>query len=163
MNIYVTDKNPRLCADWVTDYNWAGRAMDAMELIAAGLEHWQGEESEIVCSEPEHSLVKWVQKNRKNWQWVICYGYWLLRELNRRDKDVPEGYLAFIDYVVHEYGADQLIWGSTPPICLPKEYKRGKECRDVVRAYRMYVRDNKKMHSMGKREPFWMMDGLAFL
>lgn len=157
MNIYVTDENPRVCAELLPEYNWAGRAMDAMELLAAGLEKWAGEECEIECHEPNASHVKWVTRDRRNWEWMIEYGYWLVRELGRRKEFVPMEYLAFLDYLIVQHGTKCRAWGCAPPVCLPKEYKfvDGKRS-NVVNAYRQYVNNTSKMRGMGGRVPDWL-------
>lgn len=157
MNIYLTDFSPAKTARWTPEAVQFKRFDDAMELVSFGAKFWEDDEGIALSTEPYHAWSKWVIAKRNNWIWTINYLKELAEELDRRGKGPYKDFMAYVDYLAHQYG-EHVFSISTPPRCIPRQYKReAKTTITCILAYRRYIRTHKELHAMGKHQPLWLL------
>ncbi|NCD06662.1 MAG: hypothetical protein EOL97_11110 [Spirochaetia bacterium] len=113
-----------------------------------------------------HPMTKWVRESRGNY----CYTLEILKQLckefeYRFDKkhktselipylsNIPRGLMNPM------HTCSNIIWNTTPPLCMPEKYK----CDDFIQAYRRYYIGEKQYDKNGKPHKWTKRDKPEFI
>jgi hypothetical protein len=140
MNIFYLARDPKTCAAMLCDKHVVKMILETAQLLSTAhseLGSWK--RGMYQPTHKNHPCAIWARTSGQNYQWLLEYGQWLLSEYNHRygkhhktsepmwllqrlPKDIP------------------IIGFSSPPKCMPDEYKFG----NTIWAYRKYYFYGKK-------------------
>jgi len=161
MNIFVLDKDPKLCAQYHNNKHTVKMILETIQLLNNALI------ANVANYEPvyrkthwNHPSSIWSRSSKKNFEWLLSLGIELCHEYSFRYDKVhkcEEHIRRFSEMDLGTFPDD----GSDIKFvqCMPEEYKRD----DPVEGYRTYyLRDKAHIASWKKREPpFWWIDKLG--
>lgn len=83
MQIFVTDPNPKLCAQYLDDLRLRKMILESGQLLSNAL-HQKGFPSSIKQTHIHHPLTKWVAQDNNHYNWLYVHFLALLEEYRYR-------------------------------------------------------------------------------
>ena len=163
MNIFFLDKTPEKSAKFLCDKHIPKMLLETAQMLSTAYREMFGEDEYTKdlykIAYPNHPMTKWVSKHSKNFDWALLLGCKISDEYRLRfgKYHKSEAIITNLCHAVEENSfAGYEMEGNmtTPPQCMPDEYKD----KDYVVAYRRYYIGEKKYFAKwekGRKQPEW--------
>jgi len=137
--------------------------LETAQMCSTALHEWCFEDELILegvykSAYKNHPMTVWVRENDANMAWAVLHGLAIGREYtyrygkNHKSTAVLEN---IAEYMFHDNFDEDYSLHTTPPQCMPDEFK----CDDYVEAYREYYRKAKShiLQWTGRPTPDWIV------
>jgi len=165
MNIFVLDRDPKLCAQYHCDKHLLKQIPDVAKILCTVMRE-SGIPYGYTSSNKNHPCVKWVAEADGNFMWLRELGLELCKEYNYRYEKGAGGHAS--EHIIRDTYPKNLgdmnerkkvnepVGMTPPPQCIPDYLKLD----DPVEAYRQYYLIEKTdLLSYTKRNvPQWIID-----
>lgn len=79
MNIFATDENPCIAANWLDDKRQNKMIIECAQMLSTALRIVTDNDSEICkdlykISHPNHGCNRWIRESRSNFGWLVSHG-----------------------------------------------------------------------------------------
>ena len=142
MNIFYLDRDPGTAAAMHCDKHVVKMILETAQMLSTAYRKNFGDNDELYkTAHPKHPSTLWVGASGENFFWTIKLLDSLLKEYTNRYGKVHKS--IFISNLLHsKYKQWHDLKGTltTPPQCMPDEYKH----EDYVTAYRNYYKGAKR-------------------
>ena len=136
MNIFVLDKDPKLCAQAHCDKHVVKMCIEYAQLLSTAARLRGFEHGGYRSTHERHPCTIWAAKDLRNWGWLLRLAYQLGTEYTFRYDRIHKSTEA-LHYLPKDLIAE-VAREVEPPrsfaLAMPDEYKD----QDVVKAYRAY-------------------------
>ena len=162
MNIFASSKCPYESARYLDDKRVVKMVLETAQMCSTALHEWCFEDELILegvykSAYKNHPMTVWVRENDANMAWAVLHGLAIGREYtyrygkNHKSTAVLEN---IAEYMFHDNFDEDYSLHTTPPQCMPDEFK----CDDYVEAYREYYRKAKAhiLQWTGRPTPNWI-------
>jgi hypothetical protein len=156
MNIFILDRNPKICAQYHLDKHVVKMPLETAQLLCtAVIEH--GGTAKYKVAHRNHPCSLWARKSRDNFVWLVELGWELCREYQLRYGKVHACLAVINDCLIK---AEHIPEGGLTDFvqAMPDEYKR----LDPVDGYRAYYIGAKTGFAKWKnrKPPSWWLEYL---
>ena len=146
MNIFFLDKTPDMSAKYLCDKHVPKMLLETCQMLSTAVQKYAGRIEDLYKpAYPKHPSTIWAGETRNNFVWLLKHGNEINNQYeirhgkkhkSKRILDIIQDkcYDKEIPIVMHE---DYI---TTPPQCMPDEYKH----KDYVTAYRNYYKGAKR-------------------
>ena len=158
MNIFVLDKNPHTAAYYHCDKHVVKMPLETAQMCSTAL-HYMANDLGITTdglykpAYDNHPMTKWVRETKENLAWAVTHGLALCHEYTARYSRVHASQAVLLNCarpISHEMDTCQYLDHTTPPQCMPDEFK----CSNYIKAYRNYYRVAKAhIHKWTRAQP----------
>ena len=158
MNLFFIDRCPIKSAQQLCDKHVVKMVLETAQMCSTALHEWdEALNSTYKSAYKNHPMTVWVRENDANMAWAVLHGLSIGREYtyrygkNHKSTTVLEN---IAEYMFHDNFDEDYDLHTTPPQCMPDEFK----CDDYVEAYRAYYRKDKAhiLQWTGRPEPDWI-------
>ena len=145
MNIFFLDKTPDMSAKYLCDKHVPKMLLETCQMLSTAVQKYTGRIEDLYKpAYPKHPSTIWAGTTRHNFVWLLEHGleidyqYWIRYKKKHKSSRI-------LDLIV-EKGMDRVLprsnteWITTPPQCMPDEYKH----EDYITAYRNYYKGAKR-------------------
>jgi len=156
MNIFVLDKDPRLCAQYHCDKHVLKQIPDIAKILCTAMRE-NGIPYGYTSGNKNHPCVKWVAEADSNFVWLRKLGLELCKEYSYRyEKDAAGHASESIIRDAYPKNLEGSAEMTPPPQCIPDYLKLD----DPIQAYRhYYLAEKADLLSYTKRNvPEWIVD-----
>ena len=153
MNIFILDKDPKICAQYHNDKHVVKMILETAQLLCTA--HWEtGTEAPYKSTHKNHPCAVWVRECVENYNWLcdlgveLCIEYTYRYSKRHKSQDI-------IEWCKNNIPNIKNIGGLTDfKLAMPNDCKIG----DAVTSYREYYINEKKHFSKWKNRevPFFM-------
>ena len=105
---------------------------------------------------PNHPMTRWVGDSKANFDWAFDHAVEISNQYAKRFNNSHKSH-RILQVLADEYVGIPDIGFTTPPQCMPDEYK----CDNYIEAYRKYYWNEKRYFakwSKGIESPQWWLD-----
>tara|TARA_B100000900_G_C20454818_1_gene664718 strand:- start:647 stop:1015 length:369 start_codon:yes stop_codon:yes gene_type:complete len=105
---------------------------------------------------PKHPMTIWTGDSKANFDWAFDHAVAISRQYTKRFNNSHKSHI-ILQVLEDEYVGIPDIGFTTPPQCMPDEYK----CDNYIEAYRKYYWNEKRYFakwSKGVEAPAWWLD-----
>ena len=146
MNIFFLDTTPDMSAKYLCDKHVPKMLLETCQMLSTAVQKYTGRIEDLYKpAYPKHPSTIWAGETRNNFVWLLEHGNEINNQYeirhgkkhkSKRILDIIQDrcYDKEIPIVMHE---DYI---TTPPQCMPDEYKH----KDYVTAYRNYYKGAKR-------------------
>lgn len=160
MNIFVLDRDPKLCAQYHNDKHVVKMVLETTQLLNNALiNNVPGYDPVYRKTHFNHPASIWASKNKTNFTWLLNLGLELCAEYSFRYDKVHKCEAHIRKFSEMKLGAFPDNGSEIKFVqCMPEEYKRP----DPVEGYRTYyLRDKVHIASWKRRDPpFWWVGAI---
>ena len=145
MNIFFLDTTPDTSAKYLCDKHIPKMLLESCQMLSTAVQKYTDRIDELYKpAYPKHPSTIWAGTTRHNFVWLLEHGleidyqYWIRYKKKHKSSRI-------LDLIV-EKGMDKVLprsnteWITTPPQCMPDEYKH----EDYITAYRNYYKGAKR-------------------
>lgn len=156
MNIFRTNRTPKLCARMLDDKRLVKMVLETAQLLSTAInEHGAPADTAYKTTHRNHPCSVWVRKSRRNYDWTLCLFVRLLDEYERRYMRTHKC-AELRDVLIYHRSLLPAGPMSPSPLCMPDEFK--SSC--VFASYRAYMRSKwRNSHrvawALRSSEPNW--------
>jgi len=163
MNLFFIDKCPVMSAIQLCDKHVVKMVLETAQMCSTALHEWCFEDELILegvykSAYKNHPMTVWVRENDANMAWAVIHGLSIGREYtyrygkNHKSTAILEN---IAEYMFHDNFDEDYSLHTTPPQCMPDEFK----CDDYIEAYREYYRKAKShiLQWTGRPTPDWIV------
>lgn len=140
MNIFILDKNPKICAEYHNDKHCIKMILESAQLLCSV--HWlNGSNAPYKLTHKNHPCSIWVRKSYSNYRWLcdlsknLCHEYTFRFGKRHKTEDV-------IDYCINNQPNITDIGITSFVKVLPEEYNINDDVIECYRAYYKYGKSN---------------------
>lgn len=138
MNIFVLDKDPKICAQYHTDKHVVKMILESVQMLSTAL-RLSGLSKGYKATHINHPCTKWVRESLSNWLWlkeltIYLHEEWQYRYNHSKKHKSIEVLEQLPNPFIHDKGLTEQAQA------MPEVYK---DCC-VVQAYRNYYKEEKK-------------------
>jgi hypothetical protein len=83
LNIFVTNKNPQLCAEFLDDKRVVKMCLESAQMLSTAI-NLNGGNAPYKSTHINHPCNKWVRQSRSNYIWLCEHLIYLLKEYTKR-------------------------------------------------------------------------------
>jgi len=160
LNIFVLDRDTKLCAQYHNDKHTVKMILETTQLLNNALiKNVPGYDPVYRKTHFNHPCSIWTSKNITNFKWLLSLGIELCHEYSFRYDKIHKCEAHIRRFSEMELGAFPDDDGDIKFVqCMPDEYKKD----DPVEGYRAYYLGNKAHIASWKRRdpPFWWVGGI---
>lgn len=173
MNIFVTDKDPRVCAEWLDDKRVNKMILESAQMLSTAI-MWHKHNDLMTNLTPakrnfrdaivkklgiykpfgvNHEVNKWARKNRSNYFWLLRHFLQLCNEYEYRFEKLHSCRKKLNKFLKYMYYIPE--GKKTPFVNYAKNKSKGIDYtgeKDVYTAYQLYLCDRWETDS---RRPKW--------
>lgn len=155
MNIFASDRDPRIAAHNLDDKRVIKMIAESCQLLATAIHITTGETTPIRPTHINHPVNIWARATRSNYRWLFCHACALMHEKRQRwPGNKPHVYEQYISYF-RRYAKTMPIGDLQPFANCAANKKLGIDYHHInnpVIAYRLYLADR---WETDKRPPRW--------
>ena len=155
MNIFYINTDPTVAAQELCDDHVRKMQIESAQMLCTA--HWaNGGEAPYKRAHLNHPSTKWTRESIQHYRWLVKHGLEVCYEFTKR-------------YGKHHKTQDVIEWCrdnepnipdsgfTTPPQCMPEEYKK----EDTIEAYKTYyIQDKVKIKGLKwnklNNKPIWI-------
>jgi len=150
MNIFFLHKDPQWAANALCDKHVPKMLLESAQMLSTAVQENVGERLEDLYKPayPKHPMTKWVGSTFSNFQWTLENAVFISQEYCKRfNKLHKSSRILNVIYDNQYYKEIPDERFTTPPQCMPDEYKDD----DYVTAYRKYYKGAKAYFAKWQR------------
>tara|TARA_R110002126_G_scaffold113745_1_gene252304 strand:+ start:26 stop:508 length:483 start_codon:yes stop_codon:yes gene_type:complete len=150
MNIFFLHKDPQWAANALCDKHVPKMLLESAQMLSTAVQENAGERLEDLYKPayPKHPMTKWVGSTFSNFQWTLENAVFISQEYCKRfNKLHKSSRILNVIYDNQYYKEIPDERFTTPPQCMPDEYKDN----DYVTAYRKYYQGAKAYFAKWQR------------
>jgi len=163
MNIFFLHKDPQWAANALCDKHVPKMLLESAQMLSTAVRRHKTEfenyDKIYKSAYPNHPMTKWVGDTRTNFRWALENAVFISQEYCKRFKKIHKSSEVINNIYDAKYMEDiptqmHPDYITTPPQCMPDEYKDD----DYVVAYRRYYVGEKKYFAKwekGRSQPEW--------
>jgi len=163
MNIFFLHKDPQWAANALCDKHVPKMLLESAQMLSTAVRRHKTEfenyDKFYKSAYPNHPMTKWVGDTRTNFRWALENAVFISQEYCKRFKKIHKSSEVINNIYDAKYMEDiptqmHPDYITTPPQCMPDEYKDD----DYVVAYRRYYVGEKKYFAKwekGRSQPEW--------
>ena len=137
MNIFFLHRNPKIAARMQCNKHVVKMVLETAQMLSTAARA-QGHDIGYKSAYPNHPMTLWVNKSPHNYAWAAIHGLELAKEYTKRYKKRHKSQDIIEPLWKLKKGISTKC--TTPPLCMPDEYKTG---RNHVQSYRYYYYNEK--------------------
>ena len=164
MNIFILDRDPKVCAQYHCDKHVVKMCVEATQMLVSAAKRHGATEAQLPRTKtgnvhrgghPNHPCTVWAGDSRANYEWLVEYGLSLCREYTYRYGKV-HACESQIEVCAAMTGLIPQGGLTRPAQAMPEEYQG----EDAVAAYRDYYWHDKRHNiqcdwAKGRDVPGW--------
>jgi hypothetical protein len=164
MNIFFLHKDPQWAANALCDKHVPKMLLESAQMLSTAVRRHKTEfenyDKIYKSAYPNHPMTKWVGDTRTNFRWALENAVFISQEYYKRFKKIHKSSEVINNIYDAKYMEDiPMMWVrpsyhlpkytgiTTPPQCMPDEYKDD----DYVTAYRKYYQGAKAYFAKWQR------------
>ena len=164
MNIFFLHKDPQWAANALCDKHVPKMLLESAQMLSTAVRRHKTEfenyDKIYKSAYPNHPMTKWVGDTRNNFRWALENAVFISQEYYKRFKKIHKSSEVINNIYDAKYMEDiPMMWVrpsyhlpkytgiTTPPQCMPDEYKDD----DYVTAYRKYYQGAKSYFAKWER------------
>jgi hypothetical protein len=164
MNIFFLHKDPQWAANALCDKHVPKMLLESAQMLSTAVRRHKTEfenyDKIYKSAYPNHPMTKWVGDTRNNFRWALENAVFISQEYYKRFKKIHKSSEVINNIYDAKYMEDiPMMWVrpsyhlpkytgiTTPPQCMPDEYKDD----DYVTAYRKYYQGAKAYFAKWQR------------
>ena len=154
MNIFVLDRNPKICAQYHCDKHVVKMILETAQMMCTVLNE-VGYETPYKSTHSKHPCTLWLKESRNNYLWTRRLASWLNREYklryNKTDNHKSWDVIAKLPSLPKEL---PLTCMTEFPQAMPDQYKNPNDHVDAYRKYMIAEKHYAKWEK-GTEKPNW--------
>ena len=158
MNIFFLDEMPEVSAKMLCDKHVPKMLLETCQMLSTAYQRHMGEHEELYKpAYPKHPMTIWTGDSKANFDWAYDHAISISQQYNYRffKKHKSHRILQVLADEVKTVGIPDIGF-TTPPQCMPDEYK----CDNYIEAYRKYYWNEKRYFAKwvrGVSPPDWWL------
>jgi len=157
MNIFFLDRLPETSAQMLCDKHVPKMLLETCQMLSTAYQRHMGEHEELYKpAYPKHPMTIWTGDSKANFEWAFDHAVEISNQYTKRFNNSHKSH-RILQVLADEYVGIPDIGFTTPPQCMPDEYK----CDNYITAYRHYYWNEKKYFAKWDRgvpKPSWWFD-----
>ena len=157
MNIFFLDRLPETSAQMLCDKHVPKMLLETCQMLSTAYQRHMGEHEELYKpAYPKHPMTIWTGDSKANFDWAFDHAVEISNQYAKRFNNSHKSH-RILQVLEDEYVGIPDIGFTTPPQCMPDEYK----CDNYIEAYRKYYWNEKRYFakwSKGIESPQWWLD-----
>ena len=156
MNIFFLDEMPEVSAKMLCDKHVPKMLLETCQMLSTAYQRHMGEHEELYKpAYPKHPMTIWTGDSKANFDWAYDHAISISQQYNYRFFKRHKSH-RILQVLADEYVGIPDIGFTTPPQCMPDEYK----CDNYIEAYRKYYWNEKRYFAKwvrGVSPPDWWL------
>ena len=157
MNIFFLHRLPETSAQMLCDKHVPKMLLETCQMLSTAYQRHMGEHEELYKpAYPKHPMTIWTGDSKANFDWAFDHAVEISNQYTKRFNNSHKSH-RILQVLADEYVGIPDIGFTTPPQCMPDEYK----CDNYIEAYRKYYWNEKRYFakwSKGIESPQWWLD-----
>jgi len=157
MNIFFLDRLPETSAQMLCDKHVPKMLLETCQMLSTAYQRHMGEHEELYKpAYPKHPMTIWTGDSKANFDWAFDHAVEISNQYAKRFNNSHKSHI-ILQVLEDEYVGIPDIGFTTPPQCMPDEYK----CDNYIEAYRKYYWNEKRYFAKwakGIESPQWWLD-----
>ena len=147
---------PEVSAKMLCDKHVPKMLLETCQMLSTAYQRHMGEHEELYKpAYPKHPMTIWVGDSKANFDWAFDHAVEISNQYTKRFNNSHKSH-RILQVLADEYVGIPDIGFTTPPQCMPDEYK----CDNYIEAYRKYYWNEKRYFAKwvrGVSPPDWWL------